>query len=81
MSQMLKSAGVVWRLEPARRSCRVPPRKADPHDETGAYEASIHVEMETHPSRVVAHVVASDWKSHILEARYGILARALDAAR
>lgn len=53
---------------------------ADPHDNTGAYESGLHIETE-HTDRMVKRVVSSDFKGHILEARYGILARALDQAR
>jgi hypothetical protein len=53
--------------------------QADPHDDTGAYEAGLHI-AEDHTDRLVLRVVSGDWKGHILEARYGILARALDAA-
>lgn len=53
--------------------------KADPHDETYAYENSLHIE-EDHTDRLVLRVVASDKKSPLLEAKYGILAKALDAA-
>ncbi|NUR79981.1 MAG: hypothetical protein HOQ21_05995 [Dermatophilaceae bacterium] len=53
--------------------------QADPHDDTGAYEAGLHIE-EGHTDRLVVRVVSGDWKGHILEAKYGILARALDAA-
>lgn len=54
--------------------------KADPHDDTYEYENSLHVE-EAHTDRLVVRVTASDWKSYILEAKYGILSRAMDAAR
>lgn len=54
--------------------------QADPHDDTGAYEASLHIEDDT-TDRAVVRVVASDWKAHILEANFGVLNRALDAAR
>lgn len=53
--------------------------KADPHDDTGAYEAGLHIEQDT-TDRAVVRVVSGDFKGHILEAKYGILARALDAA-
>lgn len=52
---------------------------ADPHDDTGDYEKSLHIE-EAHTDRLVVRVTASDWKAYILEAKYGILARAMDAA-
>lgn len=54
--------------------------KADPHDDTRDYENSLHIEQAT-TDRAVVRVVADDWKAAILEAEYGILARALDAAR
>lgn len=54
--------------------------KSDPHDDTGDYEAGLHIE-EDHTDRLAVRVVSGDWKGHILEANYGILARALDAAR
>lgn len=51
----------------------------DPHDDTGDYERGLHIEQHT-TDRAVVRVIATDWKSHILEANYGILARALDSA-
>jgi hypothetical protein len=78
MAELLKSAGV--RAELTRRADRVlSAAQADPHDETGAYEAGLHIEQET-TDRAVVRVISGDWKGHILEARYGILSRALDAA-
>lgn len=53
--------------------------QADPHDDTGAYEAGLHI-AEAHTDRLVVRVVSGDFKGHILEARYGILSRALDSA-
>lgn len=54
--------------------------KADPHDDSGAYEASLHLEQDT-TDRAVVRVVADVPYALVLEANYGILARALDAAR
>lgn len=54
--------------------------QADPHDDSGAYEAGLEIQ-EAHTDRLVVRVVSTDFKGHILEAKYGILARALDAAR
>ena len=51
----------------------------DPHDDTGDYERGLHIEQVT-TDRAVVRVVSGDWKGHILEAEYGILGRALDAA-
>lgn len=53
--------------------------QADPHDDTGAYEASLQIQQAT-TDRAVVRVIATDRKSHILEAKYAILSRALDAA-
>lgn len=53
--------------------------QADPHDDTRDYESGLRIE-EAHTDRLVVRVVSGDWKGHILEAKYGILARALDAA-
>jgi hypothetical protein len=78
MAQLLKSSGV--RAELTRRAAPVlAAAKADPHDDTGDYESGLHIE-QVETDRAVVRVVSDDWKGHILEARYGILARALDAA-
>jgi hypothetical protein len=77
---MMKEPGIANDMRRRAENVAAAARASAPVD-TGAYQASIHVEMETHPARAAAHVVASDWKAHILEARLGILARALDAAR
>ncbi|KQP83745.1 hypothetical protein [Aeromicrobium sp. Leaf291] len=53
--------------------------KADTHDDTYAYEAGLHIEQAT-TDRAVTRIVSGDYKGHILEARYGILSRALDSA-
>lgn len=78
MSELLKSSGVramlTTKIQPVYAAA-----KADPHDETGAYELMLHVEQAT-TDRAVVRVVSGNWKGHILEAKYGILARALDAA-
>lgn len=78
MSELLKSDGV--RRELTRRAERVlDAARADTHDDTGAYEAGLHIEQDT-TDRAAVRVVSGDWKGHILEARYGILSRSLDAA-
>lgn len=53
--------------------------QADPHDASGAYEASLHIE-EDHTDRLVLRVVADVPYAMVQEARYGVLSRALDAA-
>lgn len=76
---LLNSAGVRADLT-ARASRVLAAAQADPHDDTGAYEAGLHVEQDT-TDRAVVRVVSGDWKGHIMEANYGVLARALDAGR
>lgn len=78
MAALLKSSEV--RAEITTRAERVlAAAKADPHDDTGAYEAGLHIEQDT-TDRAVVRVVSGDRKGHILEANYGILSRALDSA-
>jgi hypothetical protein len=78
MASLLKDSGV--RAELRRRAEPVlSAAQADPHDDTGAYESGLRIEDAT-TDRAVVRVVAGDAKGHILEAKYGILARALDAA-
>lgn len=78
MAALLKSAEVRAVLMP-RAEAVLAAAKADPHDDTSDYENSLHIQSDT-TDRAVVRVVAGDWKGHILEAKYGILARALDAA-
>lgn len=78
MAELLKSDAVRAFITP-RAEQVLAAAQADPHDDTYAYEDSLHIEQVT-TDRAVVRVVASDWKAHILEAKYGILARALDAA-
>ena len=78
MADLLKSDEVRAAL--TQRAERVlAAAQADPHDDTGAYEAGLHIEQDA-TDRAVVRVVSGDWKGHILEAKYGILSRALDAA-
>ena len=78
MADLLKGADV--RAELTKRAERVlAAAQADPHDDSGDYEAGLHVQQAT-TDRAVVRVVSGDWKGHILESRYGILARALDSA-
>lgn len=79
MSALLKSEAVRAELTP-RAERVLAAAKADPHDDTGAYERGLHIEQDT-TDRAVVRVVSDDFKGHILEANYGILARALDSAR
>lgn len=48
---------------------------------TGQYADSITVEKTSTPYRTIYAVKASDWKAQIIEARYGVLSRALNMAK
>lgn len=78
MAALLKSGEVRAILTP-RAERVLAAAKVDPHDETFDYERGLQIQNVT-TDRAVVRVVATDWKGHILEARYGILARALDQA-
>ncbi len=79
IGQMLKSREVAEVLRPyAERVLAA--AVADPHDNTGDYESGLEI-VEDKTDRVVLRVVGTDWKSNILEANFGILARALGAAK
>lgn len=78
MAALLKS-GEVRAFVTERAERVLAAAQADPHDDTGAYEAGLHIEQDT-TDRAVVRVVSGDFKGHILEANYGILSRALDAA-
>ena len=78
MGQLLRSDSVRGLLT-SKAQRVLSAAKADPHDDTGAYENGLHIEQAT-TDRAVVRVVSGDYKGHILEARYGILSRALDQA-
>lgn len=78
MAALLKS-GEVRAFVTERAERVLAAAKADPHDDTGAYEAGLRIEQAT-TDRAVVRVVSGDFKGHILEAKYGILSRSLDAA-
>ena len=75
----LDGGGGVAALLRARAEPVLAAAKADPHDASGAYEASLHIE-EAHTDRLVVRVVADVPHAHIVEANFGVLSRALDAA-
>lgn len=79
MESLLKSAEVRAMLT-TKAERVLAAAKADPHDDTGAYESGLHIEHAV-TDRAVVRVVSGDWKGHIMEANYGVLARALDSAR
>lgn len=78
MAALLKS-GEVRAFVTTRAERVLAAAKADPHDDTGAYERGLHIEQAT-TDRAVVRVVSGDFKGHILEANFGILSRALDSA-
>lgn len=79
MRDLLNDKGVERDLQ--RRAERVASRaRSTAPVDTGAYRDSITVEVSRPHDRVVARVVAKDRKSHVIEARTGNLARALDSA-
>lgn len=78
MASLLKS-GEIRAFVTERAERVLSAAQADPHDDTGAYEAGLHIEQAT-TDRAVVQVVSGDRKGHILEANYGILSRALDSA-
>lgn len=53
--------------------------QSDPHDASGNYEASLHIETDR-TDRMVKRVVADVPYAMVQEARYGVLSRALDSA-
>lgn len=77
--ELLKSPEMAAHLKTRADAVASAARSTAPRD-TGAYADSIDVRIVEHPTRVVAQVFADDWKSQIIEANTGNLARALDAA-
>lgn len=78
LRELLKSDEVRAMLTP-RMERVLEAARADPHDDTFAYQNGLQLRQET-TDRVAVRVVSTDYKGHILEAKYGILSRALDAA-
>ena len=76
--ELLRSPDVRAALMP-RAERVLAAAQADPHDDTFAYQNGLRIVQDT-TDRAVVRVVATDAKGHILEAKYGILGRALDAA-
>lgn len=78
MAALLKSSDVrAFVTERAERVLSA--AQADPHDDSGDYEAGLRIDQDT-TDRAVVRVVSGDWKGHIMEANYGVLSRALDHA-
>lgn len=53
--------------------------KADPHDKTHNFENGLRI-REDHTDRVVFRVGSTAPHSHLVEAQFGVMAKALDAA-
>lgn len=79
IGELLMSEEIRAELRPRAESV-LAAAQADPHDDTGDYESGLQIQEDT-TDRAVLRVVGTDPKSNILEAKYGILARALGAAR
>lgn len=77
--ELLHSEGVKSMLE-AKAEAVASTARSNAPVETGEYRDSIAVRVVDHPTRSVAQVYSSDDKAHVIEARTGNLARALDAA-
>lgn len=78
MGELLKSSDVrAFVTERAEKVLSA--AQSDPHDDTGAYEASLHIEQDT-TDRAVTRVVASVPHAFVVEANFGVLSRALDSA-
>lgn len=79
MRELLQSPEVVSMLE-SRMEPVLEAAKADPHDVSGDYENGLFMVTYIGRNRARTRVQSGDPKGHILEAKYGILSRALDAA-
>lgn len=79
MRELLQSGSIRSDLE-GRAEAVLAAAKADPHDDTFEYENGLRIESYVGRNRARVRVVSGDWKGHILESKYGILARALDAS-
>jgi hypothetical protein len=77
---MLHEGWVASMVESRAQRVAAAARASAPVGETGNYQASIHVTVESHPERVVAHVGSDVDYAMIVEANTGNLARALSAA-
>ena len=77
MADLLRDPGV--RADLTARAERVLSAAQSARDDTGAYQASLHIVQAT-TDRAVVRVVADDPGAMAIEADQGILARALDAA-
>lgn len=53
--------------------------KADPHDKTFNFENGLRI-SEDHTDRLVLRIGSTAPHSHLVEAQFGVMAKALDAA-
>lgn len=79
MAALLKSSGVRSFVTSRADAVLAAAQSSAPVD-TGEYRDSLHIEQAT-TDRAVVRVVAGTDHGIVIEARDGILARALDAAR
>lgn len=79
MRALLTSPEVVAMLEDRARPV-LAAAQADPHDASGDYERGLQIQTTTGGTRARVKVVSTDWKGHIVESKFGVLSRALDAA-
>lgn len=80
VQRLLDGDGGVRELLHSKAEPVLSAAQADPHDASGDYEASLHIE-EARTDRLVVRVVADVPYAMVVEANYGVLARALDAGR
>lgn len=79
LEQALKSPALAAMLKQKAEAVAATARATAPVD-SGTYRDSIVVEMDEHPTRVVAHVAAKSRHAHLVEANTGNLQRALGSA-
>ena len=77
---ILKSAGVEQLTKEAAERAYANAHASAPV-KTGDYQRGLAIEREVKQYRTVYRLVGRDWKTKIIEARLGILVRALKAAK
>ena len=76
---ILRSSG-VQALEKAAAERVLAAAKASAPVDTGDYKAGLRIEKAEAKHRTVYLVVGTDWKTLLIEAKLGVLARALKSA-
>lgn len=80
VQKLLKSDGLEAYLLRLAKKVETQAVSTAPRGDTGQYAGSIQATTVTNPSRVVGRVYARAPHAHKVEALYGTLGRALDAA-